>query len=149
MGKEAEDRRRGIDRVRWTEADRATGTIKTTEAQVGSVVYAPDYRSQPTIGQGIPKEVLLDLLAAKTAREACPECQGSGVKREGPDDPLKPSVAILAKLGTVLALAADCGLTDLQGHKARTTIASIVADPDVQFWLGQMDGLALIPKNRG
>lgn len=90
----------------------------------------------------------------------CPDCglhpgneqaQGNcghpchGTKSTG--DPLKPSAALLCKLGSIVAHI-DEGLDD-GGHAFDWTAATaLINDQEVQAWLARMDKLALLPRRR-
>ena len=62
-------------------------------------------------------------------------------------DPFKPTVALLAKLGSIAqhcdeAIGADGHAFDL------TAIRALLADPEVSRWLDAMHKLALLPVKR-
>lgn len=62
-------------------------------------------------------------------------------------DMLKPSPALLAKLGSALVHAQEY-LSD-DGHDFdRVALHSALADSEVKDWLTQMDKAAMIPKRR-
>ncbi len=62
-------------------------------------------------------------------------------------DPLKPSPALLSKLGSIV-VHADEGLSS-DGHAFDIeAIRSLLADPEVTTWLAEMDAMAFIPKKR-
>jgi len=62
-------------------------------------------------------------------------------------NPLKPTPALLCKLGSVLVHADE--LISSKGHAFdRHALEQLVNDPDVKEWLAQMDALAMIPKKR-
>lgn len=62
-------------------------------------------------------------------------------------DPLEPSVALLAKLGSIVQHA-DEALSD-DGHAFDwTALRGLLADPDVTEWIGAMQKLAFVPVKR-
>ena len=62
-------------------------------------------------------------------------------------NPLKPSPALLCKLGSVLVHANE--LISSNGHAFdRHALEQLTLDPDVKEWLAQMDALAMIPRRR-
>ena len=62
-------------------------------------------------------------------------------------DPLKPSPALLCKLGSIIVHADE--LAHPGGH-AFDLIAwnQLLGDPEVAAWIKAMDGMAMIPKKR-
>lgn len=68
-------------------------------------------------------------------------------KAQAAADPLKPSAALLMKLGSIIVHADEFLSPD--GHDFdKTAVEQLMKDPDVLYWLAQMDGMALIPKKR-
>ena len=62
-------------------------------------------------------------------------------------DPLKPSVTLLMKLGSIIVHAEE-GLSS-KGHQFDVlALQSLLRDADVKVWLKAMDKIALIPKKR-
>ena len=62
-------------------------------------------------------------------------------------DPLKPSVTLLVKLGS-LAVHVDEMLSP-QGHPYdRQVVGDLLEDAEVAAWLEQMDKAAFLPKKR-
>lgn len=62
-------------------------------------------------------------------------------------NPLKPTPALLCKLGSVLVHADE--LISSKGHDFdRHALEQLVADPEVKEWLAQMDAMAMIPRKR-
>jgi hypothetical protein len=62
-------------------------------------------------------------------------------------DPMKPSAALLAKLGSI-ARHCDEALS-VTGHEFDVgAIRSLLCDPEVVQWLDAMDKLAMIPRKR-
>lgn len=62
-------------------------------------------------------------------------------------DPLKPSAALLCKLGSVIVHADE--LASPGGHAFdKVALDQLLADPEVREWLRQMDAMAMIPKMR-
>jgi hypothetical protein len=62
-------------------------------------------------------------------------------------NPLKPSLALLAKLGSIIVHAEEMASPD--GHPFdRAALLSLLADPEVRTWLKDMDAIALLPKRR-
>ena len=62
-------------------------------------------------------------------------------------DALKPSMALLCKLGSIV-IHAEEGLSSKGHHFDITELKTRVGDPEVRDWLRAMDDLALIPKRR-
>jgi hypothetical protein len=71
---------------------------------------------------------------------------------DNPTDPMKPSVTLLVKLGSI-AIHAD-ELTDdtpnaARGHKEdAATIKSLLSDPEVFAWMHKMRNMAFLPVKR-
>jgi len=64
------------------------------------------------------------------------------------DDPLKPSVSLLAKLGSIAVHAQE--MTSSKGHAFdKHALDGVLADPEVKAWLRSMDKMAMLPKRRG
>lgn len=62
-------------------------------------------------------------------------------------DPLKPSAALLCKLGSIAVHFEE--MTGPKGHSFDVeAMKSLLSDPEVREWLKAMDKLALIPKVR-
>lgn len=62
-------------------------------------------------------------------------------------DALKPSAGLLCKLGS-LAIHIDEFLSS-NGHEFdRAVIQTLLDDSEVQEWLSEMDGMAMLPKKR-
>jgi hypothetical protein len=63
------------------------------------------------------------------------------------DDPLKPSVSLLAKLGSIAQHVDEA--TSPKGHEFDIAAArALLADPEVSAWLDAMHKLALLPVKR-
>lgn len=62
-------------------------------------------------------------------------------------DPMKPSAALLCKLGSVLVHAEEM-LSPKGHHFDKTALEATLGDPEVRTWLDAMDAMALIPKRR-
>src|SRR3990167_910143 len=71
----------------------------------------------------------------------------TSTEEEEMSDPLKPSVSILSKLGS---LAVHCEeMLSAKGHVFdRHAIAGILLDGELKEWLVQMDKMALLPVKR-
>lgn len=66
---------------------------------------------------------------------------------ETPPSYLNPGVALLSKLGSIIAHFVEAD--GLDGHDFDIAAArTLVQDPEVRHWFGLMDGAALIPKAR-
>ena len=62
-------------------------------------------------------------------------------------NPLKPSAAILSKLGSVVVHCEE--MLSVNGHAFdRHAIAGILSDAELQAWLKQMHMLCLLPLKR-
>jgi len=62
-------------------------------------------------------------------------------------DPLKPSVALLAKIGSICQHVDEH--SSASGHEFDIiTARQLLSDPEVSQWLDAMDKLALIPRKR-
>lgn len=62
-------------------------------------------------------------------------------------DPLKPSVALLAKLGSIAGHTEE--MMGPGGHAFdRAALDSLLEDPEVRAWLSGMRAMALIPEPR-
>lgn len=62
-------------------------------------------------------------------------------------DPLKPSITLLIKLGSLVAHYQE--LTSPKGHEFdKQAIDTLENDPEVIEWLAVMDKLAFLPKKR-
>lgn len=62
-------------------------------------------------------------------------------------DPLKPSVALLAKLGSIAAHVEEGVSKD--GHPFDTTAAmALLTDPEVREWMQAMRKLSFLPQPR-
>jgi hypothetical protein len=62
-------------------------------------------------------------------------------------DPIKPSVALLSKLGSIVVHLDEALSTD--GHYFdKVSLEQLQQDAEVKEWVKQMDGMALIPKKR-
>ena len=62
-------------------------------------------------------------------------------------NPLKPTPALLCKLGSVLVHAQE--LISTSGHAFdRHALEQLTEDPEVKEWLAQMDAMAMIPRKR-
>lgn len=62
-------------------------------------------------------------------------------------DALKPSAALLVKLGSI-AVHAEELLSPTGHHFDRIAIQSLLEDPEVVAWRAQMDSMAFLPKKR-
>lgn len=68
-------------------------------------------------------------------------------RRQRMSDPLKPSVTLLCKLGSIV-VHADEGLGS-KGHQFDlAAISALVSDREVIEWLDAMDSMALLPVRR-
>ncbi len=62
-------------------------------------------------------------------------------------DPLKPSAALLVKLGSIIVHAEE--LMSPSGHEYdRLAMQTAMQDAEVQEWLKAMDSMAFLPKKR-
>ena len=62
-------------------------------------------------------------------------------------DPLKPSLSLLCKLGSILVHLEE--FHSPTGHSFDLeAMKSALSDPEVKDWLGAMDLMAFIPKKR-
>ncbi len=61
--------------------------------------------------------------------------------------PLAPSIALLCKLGSI-ARHVEEATGDGAHNFDVLVLVSLVGDPEVQAWLGEMDGMALLPVAR-
>ena len=62
-------------------------------------------------------------------------------------DVLKPTTALLCKLGSIAVHTRE--YLSFDGHDFdREVINSLLNDPELKAWLKEMDGLALLPKQR-
>jgi hypothetical protein len=63
------------------------------------------------------------------------------------EDPLRPSVSLLAKLGSIVAHASELGGPD--GHAFDlVALRALLDDKEVIEWIGAMESLALLPIRR-
>jgi hypothetical protein len=63
------------------------------------------------------------------------------------EDPLKPSVSLLVKLGSILVHVDEA--ISPTGHPFDAhTVHTLMADPEVGAWLKSMDTMAFLPKKR-
>lgn len=64
------------------------------------------------------------------------------------NDPLKPSLALLVKLGSIV-IHMDELLHPVKGHVFdKYALDSLASDPDVQEWIQQMNKMAMLPVKR-
>lgn len=64
-----------------------------------------------------------------------------------PTDPLSPTPALLAKLGSVIVHAEE--LLSPGGHEFdKLTMVAVIGDAEVQEWLRAMGALAMLPAKR-
>lgn len=61
--------------------------------------------------------------------------------------PLKPSPALLAKLGSI-AVHADEMMSDDGHHYDRMALQQLIADPEVAEWIAAMNAMAMVPRKR-
>jgi len=62
-------------------------------------------------------------------------------------DPLKPSISLLVKLGSIAVHAEE--LLSSKGHDFdKRTIDALLTDPEVWEWRQQMDKMAMLPLKR-
>lgn len=62
-------------------------------------------------------------------------------------DTLKPGVALLAKLGSIAGHVDE--FTGIGGHQFDwEATKALIADPEIQEWLGEMRALAFVPEPR-
>jgi hypothetical protein len=65
----------------------------------------------------------------------------------GKDDPLKPSVSVLCKLGSIAVHTRE--LLSAGGHPFdKAALETLLEDKQVKMWLESMGSLALVPKER-
>lgn len=62
-------------------------------------------------------------------------------------DPLKPSLSLLSKLGSI-AVHVDEYLSPDSHVFDRTALQGLIRDREVVEWVSQMDKLALLPRKR-
>ena len=62
-------------------------------------------------------------------------------------DPLKPSAALLCKLGSIIVHFDETHSPDGRNLDLKMAQEGLT-DPDVQEWIRQMDELAMLPKKR-
>lgn len=62
-------------------------------------------------------------------------------------DPLKPSLSLLSKIGSIVVHTDELQSTGGQPHDA-AAIRSLLMDPEVTEWREQMTALALLPVKR-
>lgn len=63
------------------------------------------------------------------------------------NDPLKPSAALLCKLGSAIVHADE--FLSSKGHQYdRAAFVQCLADPEVQKWIKQMADMAMLPVKR-
>lgn len=62
-------------------------------------------------------------------------------------DPLKPSPALLVKLGSI-AVHVEEMMSPKGHHFDRIALQSLLDDGDVKAWLAEMDKAAFLPKKR-
>lgn len=63
------------------------------------------------------------------------------------DNPLKPSIKLLCKLGSIITHSQEA-MGDNAHEFDVIAIKSLLEDDEIKQWLSQMDELALIPKKR-
>ena len=62
-------------------------------------------------------------------------------------DPLKPSAALLCKLGSIAVHAEE--MTSPKGHHFdKAAMDTLLSDAEVKAWLAAMDKMAFLPKKR-
>lgn len=62
-------------------------------------------------------------------------------------DPLKPSPALLCKLGSVAVHVEE--MLSKDGHEFdKHALDTALNDPEVQAWLAQMSAMAMVPRKR-
>ncbi len=64
------------------------------------------------------------------------------------NDPLKPSVSLLCKLGSLI-VHADEGFSDIGHHFDEIAFAEGLRDPEVLEWISQMSAMSMLPVKRG
>lgn len=63
------------------------------------------------------------------------------------DDPLKPSVALLIKLGSIAVHVDE--LLSPKGHEYdKAAIKTLLSDSEVTEWIAKMDKMAFLPVKR-
>ena len=62
-------------------------------------------------------------------------------------DPLKPSLSLLSKLGSI-AVHAEEAMSPGGHHYDRAALVSVLNDPEVMEWIKQMAKLAFLPVKR-
>jgi len=63
------------------------------------------------------------------------------------NDPLKPSVTLLVKLGSI-AVHAEELLSPTGHHFDKAALDTVLRDPETVEWLAAMDKMAFLPKKR-
>ena len=62
-------------------------------------------------------------------------------------DPLKPSVALLSKLGSIAVHVEE--LLSPKGHDFdKIALEQLLNDAEVKVWISDMDQMAMLPKKR-
>jgi hypothetical protein len=62
-------------------------------------------------------------------------------------DPLKPSITLLSKLGSIVVHLDE--VTSPDGHAFdKAALDQLLVDPEVKAWVEAMHSLALLPKKR-
>jgi len=68
-------------------------------------------------------------------------------KKKTSTDPLKPSIPILCKLGSIFAHVEE--LLSPKGHAFdKLELQKLLDDPEIKEWLSEMHKMALIPEKR-
>lgn len=62
-------------------------------------------------------------------------------------DPLKPSVGLLVKLGSIAIHAEEILSPDFHEYDV-SAIKTVLNDPEVREWITTMDKMAFLPKKR-
>jgi hypothetical protein len=63
------------------------------------------------------------------------------------DNPLKPPVALLAKIGSIVGHAEE-GLSHDAHQFDFDALCTLIADPEVKAWMQEMRAMALVPLPR-
>jgi hypothetical protein len=62
-------------------------------------------------------------------------------------DPLKPGITLLVKLGSIAVHVEE--ILSPKGHEFdRYALQTLLDDPEVKEWIGQMNKMAMIPVRR-
>lgn len=60
---------------------------------------------------------------------------------------LNPSISVIVKLGSIAVHAEE--MLSAKGHEFdMSTLESLLADPEIKEWIGEMNKMALLPVKR-